>query len=167
MSLVANIGQAYRAPRAAFRQELDRLREPRSLMIVVLFCLLSFIARMPEVSALSHLAEDDAETRSARFGAMFVATVLFAPLVLYVLGFVAHAILSLFGGRASWAEARLALFWSALVTSPLVLTGGVLKVFSPDVGFLVAQILTAVVFFWQWATCIAVSEFGMRHREPA
>lgn len=167
MSLVANIARAYRAPRDAFRAELAQLSEPRTLMFAVLFGLLTFVARMPEIAALSFVAEDDPATRNARYGSMFVACVIMLPLFMYLIGFVAHAVMRLFGGRASWAEARLAFFWSALVSAPLVLIGGALKVFSPGTAFMVAQLLTAVVFFGQWAMCIAVAEFGEHGQEPA
>lgn len=167
MSLLADIGQAYRAPRAAMERQLSVVTEPRLLMFVVLFCVLSYVARLPEIAAISHLAEDDPDTRAARFGAMFVSTILMAPLLMYGVATLSHAILRLFGGRASWQEARLALFWAALVTVPLVLIGGVLKVFSPGSGILVATVLTAVVFFWQWVTCLAVVEFSRPAGEPA
>lgn len=167
MSLVANIARAYRAPRVAFRAELAQMREPRTLMFAVLFGLLTFISQWPDISAVSFAAEDSPDVRNARYGSMFVATVMFLPLFMYLIGFLARAVVGLFGGRANWAEARLAFFWAALVTSPLVLIGGALEVFSPGPGFWVAQMLTAVVFFWQWATCIAVAEFGMSEGKPA
>lgn len=167
MSLVANIARAHRAPRQAFQIERARASEPRLVMFAVLFGVLTFVNRWPDISAISFLAEDTADIRNARYGSMFVSTVIFLPLVMYLIGLLAHAVMIPFGGRASWADARLAFFWSALVSSPLVLIGGALKVFSPGVGFLVAQALTAVVFFWQWATCIAVAEFGMHDGESA
>lgn len=167
MSLVTNIATAYRAPRVAFRRELGQLAEPRSLMIALLFCVLTYVSRMPEIAAISHLEGDDIDTRNGRYGAMFVSTILFAPLMMYFIAFLAHAVIRLFGGQATWGEARLALFWAALASSPLVLISGALKVFSPGAPFLVAQLLTAVVFLWQWAACIAVAEFGERVKEPA
>ncbi|MEM7437983.1 MAG: hypothetical protein AAF393_00180 [Pseudomonadota bacterium] len=167
MSLLTNIARAYRAPRQALASELAQLAEPRTLMIGMLFCLLTFVSRMPEIAAVSFAEGDDAETRNGRYGAMFVSTVLFAPLMMYFIAWVAHAVLRLIGGQATWAEARLAFFWAALVTVPLVLISGALKVFSPGPLFFVAQLLTAVVFLWQWATCIAATEFGERGSEPA
>lgn len=167
MSLVSGILRAYAAPRQAFAAELARLSEPRSLMLVMLFCLLTYIARLPELAMTSALAGDDPATARGRYGAMFVATMMMAPMVLYGLAALSHLVLRPFGGQGSWASARLALFWSALVTAPLVLIGGALKVFSPGPAFLVVQLATAVVFFWQWAACLSVAEFGGRQKRPA
>ncbi|MBC6441839.1 MAG: hypothetical protein GDA53_01725 [Rhodobacteraceae bacterium] len=167
MSLVTNILRAYRAPRAALGNELAQLAEPRTLMIGILFCLLTFVARMPEVAAVSFAAGDDAATRNGRYGAMFVSTILFAPLMMYFIAGLAHALLRPFGGRATWGEARLVFFWATLVTAPLVLMSGALKVFSPGPAFLIAQLVTAMVFLWQWITCIAATEFGAHGSKPA
>lgn len=160
MSLVSDIGAAYRGPRREMANQLTLMTEPRILMLAFTFCLLTYVSRMPELSAISHMAEDDAATMQARFATLFVSSVIMAPLFLYLVAALSHLILRALGGQGTWQQARLALMWSALVTSPLVLISGVCKVFAPGPFFLVATGLTAVVFFWQWAACLAVVEFS-------
>jgi hypothetical protein len=49
--------------------------------------------------------------------------------------------------------------WAVMVATPMVLISGILKVFAAPSVFMVASLLTTVVFFWQWVTCLAHSEF--------
>jgi hypothetical protein len=159
MSLIADIGAAYRGPHREMTHQLTLISEPRILMLAFTACMLSFVARMPDLAAISVLANDDPATMRGRFAAMFVASVIMAPLFLYLFAALTHLILRLFRGAATWQQARLALMWPVLVASPLVLISGACKVFAPQSFFLVATTLTAVIFCWQWVTCLAVVEY--------
>jgi hypothetical protein len=159
MALISEIGAALRSPRGEMVHQVQIISEPRILMLAFTVCLMSFVARMPELAAISHLAADDPATMRARFATMFVSSVIMAPLFLYLVAALSHLVLARLGGKASWQEARLALMWAGMVATPLVLISGVCKVFAPHSVFLVATTLTAVLFFWQWAACLAVVEF--------
>ncbi len=158
MSLVGEIAQAYRAPAATMRRQMAKSGEERILLFAFVFCFLSFIARLPELAMLTGTLDSDVPY-SARVGAMFVSTVLMAPLMMYLIAALSHLALRLFGGQASWQQARLALMWAALVSVPLVLIGGAVKVLAPPPLIWVATGATAVVFLWQWVICLRVVEF--------
>ena len=160
MSLVKDIAAAYTGPRREMAHQLTLMTEPRILMLGFTACLLIYVSRMPELAAISHIEEDDPATMRARFATMFVSAVIMAPLFLYLVAALSHLILKFTGGQGTWQEARLALMWSILVSTPLVLISGACKVFAPQPVFLVASLLTTVIFFWQWASCLAVVEFG-------
>ena len=167
MSILADITQAYKGPRREMRHQLSIVTEPRILMLAFLFCLLSFVARMPELAKISHLAGDDPATMRARFGGMFVATVFMAPLMLYGIAALSHLVMKALGGQGTWQGARLALMWAALVTCPLMLLSGIFKVYTPSPVFFVATCVTAVVFLWQWFSCLAEAEFAHTPQEAA
>ena len=158
MSLVGDIARAYRAPKTTFKAQLAKSGEERILLFAFLFSFLSFIARVPELAWVTGTMESDVPL-SARVGAMFVASVFMAPLMMYLIAALSHLVLRPLGGKGNWQQTRLALMWSALVAVPLVLLGGALKVLAPGLPFSVATGVTGVVFLWQWAMCLQVVEF--------
>lgn len=158
MSLVGNIVRAYRAPAKTFGVQMVRAGEERILLFIFLFSFLSFVSRLPELM-LINMNTGGETPLFARVAAMFVASVFMAPLMMYLLAALSHLVMRLFGGRGTWRLARLALAWAALVSAPLVLISGILKVFVPGPLFMVVTLLTAVVFLWQWAISLRAAEF--------
>lgn len=157
MSLIGDIATAYRDPVAvAAGQEAQGVTEPQTLFYGMLFGFLSFLAQLPTLAVLADRAGPPLPALAA---ANFVAFVLFLPLMLYLLAGVAHAILAQFGGTATWAQARRALFWSALVATPLILVSGLAAPILPRPAVVVAQLATGAVFFWQWIACQTYFEF--------
>lgn len=159
MSLVGEIVSAYRAPKQLMKVQLAKSGEERILLLALLFCFLTFIARLPELAFITGSLQSTVPF-SARVVAMFVSSVLMAPLMMYLVAAISHFVLRLFGARGTWREARLALMWAALVSVPLVLISGALKVLAPGLLFSVATLATGVVFLWQWVMCLQVVEFS-------
>ncbi|MCP5088449.1 MAG: YIP1 family protein [Rhodobacteraceae bacterium] len=164
MSLVDDIFAAYRQPRRVLHGHLACPGEGRILVFAFVFGFLTFLARLPQLSAESQLSSE-AGSFANQVLILFAGCVFWIPLVLYALATVCHMAVLLFGDRASWQQARLALVWAALVASPLVLLGGVLKVFVSPPMFLVVSLATAVVFLWQWAVGLQVVEFPKQNNE--
>jgi len=158
MSLVGEIARAYAAPKAAMRTQLAKMTEERILLYAFLFSFLNYLARLPSLSMIAAQISDVEFAGLAM--ANFVTNVLMAPLVMYLIAALSHVVLRLFGGQASWREARLAIMWAALVSLPMVLGTGILKVLVADLAISVATTATGVVFLWQWAKCLQVVEFS-------
>lgn len=157
MSLIGDIATAYRDPVAVVSgQDARGLREPQTLFYGMLFGFLSFLAQLP---VLSVLAERNGPPLFALAAANLVAFLFFLPLMLYILAGLSHAILARFGGGASWAQSRRALFWSALVSAPLILLSGVAAPVLPHPFVVAVQLVTGAVFFWQWIACQVYFEF--------
>jgi len=159
MSILVDIGAAYRNARAEMHHQTSIMTEPRTLMLGLTACFLSFVADLPGLAAGVTTAGESSDVLNGRLGALFIWRVLFGTLFLYAIAAVSHLILKPFKGQGTWSEARLALMWAGMVATPLWLISGICKVFAPPSVFLVAQLLTTVVFFWQWVTCLAVVEF--------
>ncbi len=164
MSLVDDIFGAYRRPRPVLLSHLHSLGEGRILIFAFLFGFFTFLSRLPELSLAAPETQSGYTFANQAFIA-FAGAVFWIPVVLYLIAALAHIMVKLVGGRASWQQARLALVWSAMVTSPLVLIGGVLKVFAPSQVFLVVSVATGVVFLWQWVVCLRVVEFPPQDEE--
>ncbi len=159
MSILMDIGAAFRSPRKQMQHQLSIMTEPRTLMLGLTACFLSFVADLPGLAAGVTAAGESSDILNGKLGALFIWRVLFGTLFLYAIAAVFRLILKLFKGQGTWAQTRLALMWAVMVATPLVLISGICKVFTPPPVFLVASLLTTVVFFWQWVTCLAVVEF--------
>ena len=159
MSILVDIGAAYRSPRREMDHQLSIMTEPRIMMLGLTYCALSFLAALPGLSAEVAQAGESNDVLYGRVGSLFIWRVFFALLMFYGIAALSHLILKLFKGQGTWMESRLALMWALMVSIPLVLISGICKVFAPPPVFLVASLFTTVVFFWQWVTCLAVVEF--------
>ena len=143
MSVSTDILRSYRAPRDVFRglRGGDR-REARILIYLLVACGLFFVAQWPGVARQAHLDDSipfEARMSGALFGAIFLA-----PLVFYAVGWVLSLILKRVNNRVDGFDVRLALFWSLLAISPLMLLQGlVLALIGPGPQ----ATLTGVIIF--------------------
>lgn len=149
MSFTTDIAATYKGPRRVFRRLLDRgAREDRALAILMAGCVVTFVAQWPGLSRQAHLTGEDL---NPLLGASLVAWVFFAPLILYTLSLLAYWVGKVLRSKGTPFGARLALFWSFLAASPLILLHGLVKGFIGDgaqlqlVGF-----VWFLFFLWFW-----------------
>ncbi len=159
MSILGDIAAAYRSPRREMDHQVQIMTEPRIMMLGLTACFLSFVSELPAIAAGVTTAGESSDVLNGRAGALFIWRVFFGVLLLYAIAGLSHLILKPFKGQGSWQTARLAIMWAVMVATPLVLISGILKVFASPPVFLVASLLATVVFFWQWVTCLAHTEF--------
>jgi hypothetical protein len=150
MSVTRDIARTYRAPREVLRRRVAGApREDRALAIVMAACALMFVSQWPLQSRLAF--EDPTVPLDMRMGGALMGWVFIAPLAFYLLAAVVHAIARLFGGRASWYEARMALFWALLAASPLWLLNGLVAGFigpGPELTMVGLAALLTFLVFW-------------------
>lgn len=135
-------------------------REDRALAILMGACLLVFIAQWPAISRRAHLEELElnALLAGALFGWLFIA-----PLGLYLLAALSHLVAKLFGGKGGWYGARLALFWSLLASTPLILLNGLVAGFiGKGAALSIIGLAWFGVFLWFWLSSLKVAEQGDR-----
>lgn len=159
MAVTDDIVATYRGPRAVMARLLrgDR-HEGRALAYLLAAVIVMHIAQWPSMSRAAHLQPD--VPLSQRMFAAFLAVLATVPLFYLVAG-MSHLVLRLFGGRGSYFDARIALFWALLATTPLMLLQGLVSAF---VGSGPALTLTAfgvfAVFLWFWTAGLRMAEFG-------
>ena len=158
--LVAAVIAAWPNFRQSIAKQLDAPKsEARLLAYVYIASFLGFVASIPEVAALASRTE--ATLVQLMFGRLFSA-LFFAPLFFYMLAGSSHFLLKLFGGKGSYYDARLALFWALLVATPLLLVLSVLRAFLPPLASvdlpMVISTIGFVGFAWIWANCLAEAE---------
>ena len=138
MSLVLDILRTYRTPRLVLRERIGaKVREDRALATLMAACVLMFVAQWPRLSREAFV--DDSIALEARMTGALFGWVLVAPLVMYFLASLSHAALRLAGSDVSGYDARMALFWAFLATSPLWLLSGLVS------GFLGQTVASAIV----------------------
>lgn len=160
MSVTTRILQTWRDPRGVMRAHLAAgPREDRALAVLFGACLMIFVAQWPALSRAAHL--DPAVPLDARIGGALMGTVFLVPLFAYVLAAVSHLAARAMGGRGTWFGARMALFWSLLAVSPVMLLNGLVAGFigtgtaATLVGFAVL-----LAFLYLWLSALAEAERG-------
>lgn len=159
MAVSTNILRSWRDPRGVIRAMLaEGVREDRALAIAMGACVLLFLAQAPGLARAAHL--DPTVPLDARIGGALLATVFLVPLLLYGLAAVSFGVMRAIGGRGSAYGARLALFWSLLATSPLMLVQGLLAgLLGPGLVLNVLGLLVLIVFLVQWGAALAEAGF--------
>ncbi|WP_137700447.1 YIP1 family protein [Marimonas lutisalis] len=154
MSVLGDIGATYRGPRRVVRRLLAAgPREDRALAILMAACVLVFVAQWPRLARQAHLLDQDLPQL---LGGTLMAWLFIAPLLFYVLAFVAWGLMRLLGGKGAPHEARIALFWAFLASSPLILLTGLVAGFiGPGPGLSLVGFAWFVVFAWFWLSGMA------------
>jgi len=157
MTLISEINASYRTPKLEMRRQIeDGIREEQTLFFALLFGLLSFLSLLPEIAKRAYITDD---SLSALAAAQFIASVFMMPLLMYGIAALSHIILAKFGGQGDHVGTRRALFWAAVVTSPIILASSVLSIYFPVVKISLA-ILTTFIFIWQWTSNLKELEFN-------
>jgi hypothetical protein len=157
MSLLSDIGAALKAPKAEMRRHISEgIREEQTLFFALLFGGLSFLSLLPDIAKRAHITEDSLAGMAA---AQFIASVFMMPLLMYGIAAISHVILVRFGGQGDHIGARRALFWAAVVATPIMLLSAIVTTYAPYMRLILA-VITTLVFFWQWFSNLKELEFG-------
>lgn len=149
MPVTTDIVASYRGPRRVMRRLLDMgQREDRALAFVMAFCVISFVAQMPALARRAHLEQQELDML---MGGALLGSVIILPLLLYAIALVSHWVARALGGRGTAYAARLALFWSLLASTPLVLLNGLVAgLIGSGPALTAVGLLWMVVFLWFW-----------------
>lgn len=151
MPVTRDIAASYRGPARVMRHLLDMgQREDRALAFVMAFCVIAFVAQLPALARRAHLEQADL---NMLMGGALLGSVFLLPLLFYVIALLSHWIARVLGGQGSAYGARLALFWSLLASTPLVLLNGLVAGFiGPGPALSLVGLIWVAVFAWFWLT---------------
>lgn len=152
MSITTDIVESWRRPRVVIRRHLARGRsEPFAFSLLAAFLLLAFIAQWP---AASRAAFEDSTPVAPRLLAIGLALLATIPLW-YGLAAFTRILARIFGGKGTWYGARIALFWSLVAVSPLMLLQGMVAgMIGPSPGLTAVSVLAGVAFVVFWALAL-------------
>lgn len=158
MAISTDILRTWRSPRAVMRERLAAgVREDRALAVLMGACVLIFVAQWPRLARAAYL--DPSIPLDARIGGALLACLFLLPLICYGLAAISHVIARALGGRGTGFRARMALFWSLLAVTPLMLFNGLVAGF---VGRGPAEtavgIIVICMFAFIWGNAISVAE---------
>ena len=158
MALSSDMVASYIRPRKTMRSVLQRGEsEGYALGILMVSCVVIFVARWPSLAREAHL--DPSIPLQARMGGALMALVMIAPLLLYALAALSHVVAKVFRGKGDFFAARLALFWSLFVVTPLFLFVGLVDGFigkGPESS--AAQFILLAAFLYIWGASLIEAE---------
>lgn len=159
MAISTEIFRTYRAPRDVMRRLLAAgQREDRAIAYLMGACVIIFVAQWPRLQREAMLNPEGPPLEAQISGAL-MGWVFIAPLMFYGIAALSHIIAKLFGGRGTWWGARMALFWTLLVISPLMLLNGLIAGFiGPGLQLNVTGWLTILAFCAIWGISLVESE---------
>jgi hypothetical protein len=160
MAITTDIVESYRRPRAVLRRHLaDGGQEGRALAVLMGACLLMFVAQWPVAARQAHL--DPSIPLDARMGGALMAMIFMVPLLAYAVAALSHLVARALGGRGSFLAARMALFWSLLTVSPLMLLQGLVHgLAGPGPGLTLLGLGVLAVFLILWINGLIEAERG-------
>jgi len=158
MSTAQTIIRSYPQPRHVARSYRDAgADDGLALTWLIVAALLFFVAQLPGLSRDLHLADASEQFYPRTLGRFF--GVMVAALICYGIAAISHLIARALGGQGRWLDARLALFWSLLAASPLVLFQGLVAGFiGPGSQLTVVSVLTGLGFVWIWINSLIALE---------
>lgn len=138
-------------------------REDRAIAYLMISSLLIFVAQWPRLRRTAEGFEPSSWPSDVNFEGMmtytFYGVVIILPLAMYGLAALSRIVAMLFGGAGNWYSARLALFWTMLATSPLILFYGLVRgLIGPGAQSTVLGALWAVAFGFIWVQCLREAE---------
>ncbi|MEO0783417.1 MAG: YIP1 family protein [Pseudomonadota bacterium] len=159
MPVTLDIVATYRGPRRVMRRLISLgEHEGRALATLVAGCLVTFVAQWPRLAREAHITEQDLQPL---LGGALMGWVFIAPLIFYLLAFIAFLVCKAFGATGSAYNSRFAMFWSFLAASPLILLHGLVAGFiGPGAGLSFVGILWCVVFLWFWLSNMREAGWG-------
>lgn len=159
MAVTTDIVASWRGPRRAMRRLLATgPNEGRALALLMGGCALTFVAQWPRLAREAHEQQQDL---TPMLGGALLGWLVIAPLLFYALAWLSHLVLRALGGRGAPWRARLALFWSWLAASPLLLLNGLVAGFvGPGPGLTGAGAVWLGVFVWVWVSALREAGWG-------
>lgn len=157
MPVTSDMVATYKGPRRAFERILSMgQREDRALMMLMGGCMNAFVARWPALARDAHLSGQEL---NMLLGGALLGWLFIAPLALYGIAALSHIVAKILRGQGDWYGARVALFWSLLASSPLLLLNGLIEGFiGPGIGLQIVGFLWFVVFMWFWLSGMIEAE---------
>ena len=145
---------------ASIDQQFE-LRDKESQLLPLLYftCLMLLLSQLIEVT--SQVQEDP---YLSVITAVVVSYLFFLPIFMYLLGFILHLILKMFGSISSGFQTRLALFWSLSVSTLVILVASIAKIFTTGAIELVLVILSELIIVYIFSRIVSfVSNFKDRN----
>ena len=145
---------------ASIDQQIElRNKESQLLPLLYFTCLILLLSQLIEVT--SQVQKDP---YLSVITAVVVSYLFFLPIFMYLLGFIIHLILKMFGSVSSGFQTRLALFWALSVSTSVILVASIAKIFTNGAIELVLFIFSELMIVYIFSRIVSfVSNFKDRN----
>lgn len=161
---VLGVARFFRAPRRSMRGVIEsRPGEGRLFAYALGAGVILLLGRLPVLLAEATAGGVGADL-PGRLGAQATALLFFVPLLYYALAALGTWIARSFGGVGGWRDGRVAFFWGALVSAPVMVLSSLVPLTMPGAPDMVRALIAQagpVFFAWALAQCYAEA-FGFR-----
>ena len=146
---------------ASINEQIElRVKESQLLPLLYFTCLILLLSQLIEVT--SQVQE---VPYLSVITAVIVSYLFFLPIFMYVLSFILHLVLKIFGAMSSSFQTRLALFWSLSLSTIIILFASVIKVFISGSVELALVILSELFVVYIFSRILSfASNFKNRNR---
>ena len=147
MAVTRDIVEAHRRPRRVMARMLCMgQREERVLAMLMGGCIILFMSQWPYRARQAHFT---GETLTDYIQHDAVGLIFVLPLLAYGVAALLRLISRIFGAKADYYSARLAMFWALLASSPALVLAGMVKGFiGLGVANSIVGALWLLVFLW-------------------
>ena len=147
MAVTRDIVEAHLRPRRVMARLLRMgQREDRVLAMLMGGCIILFVSQWPYRARQAHLT---GETLTDYIQHDAVGLIFVLPLLAYGVAALLRLISRIFGAKADYYSARLAMFWALLASSPALVLAGMVKGFiGLGVANSIVGALWLLVFLW-------------------
>ena len=164
MAVTTNILRSWRKPRTVIREMLQGPdREDMAFAYLMVACFIIFVGQWPRLSRqaagfdLAPGAETPELSRLVAYE--FVSWMLVWPLVMFLLAMLSRLCARLLGGQGTPYRARLALFWSLLASTPVLLLYGLVRGFiGPGAEANLVGVVWMIGFAYIWLSTLRETE---------
>ena len=159
LGFVYNIYLAYKSFSHSFKKQSDIIVNER---IVLVYCfvvaLILFLSGLPSQFS-NWLKSDQSEPFMALAGISLFTSLFFVPLALYGVAALIHIFAKFFKGKGTFQKVRIALFWSLIVTSPLIITNGLIRGYFDNLSIaIISNWITNVFIAWVFSNMLKEAE---------
>ena len=147
MAVTRDIGEAHLRPRRVMARLLRMgQREDRVLAMLMGGCIILFVSQWPYRARQAHFT---GETLTDYIQHDAVGLIFVLPLLAYGVAALLRLISRIFGAKADYYSARLAMFWALLASSPALVLAGMVKGFiGLGAANSIVGALWLLVFLW-------------------
>lgn len=160
MPVSRDIVAMYRRPRIIVRGLADMgVREDRAIAWLMIGCFLVFLSRLPALQRNAVQAGTDFQQDTIY---AFFALMMVAPLLFYLIAFIAYLAAKALRPAANGYGARLAIFWGWLAAAPIALFYGLLVGFNglEHPGTVAVGAIWMAVLIWFWVSGLIETSKG-------
>ena len=137
-----------------------RKKESQLLPLIYFTCFILLLSQLIQVTSKIQEAP-----YLSVITAVVVSYLFFLPIFMYILSYILHLVLKIFGAVSSSFQTRLALFWSLSLSTIIILFASVIKVFISGSVELALVILSELFVIYIFSSILSIaSNFKNRNR---